>query len=205
MPDEPTMSTPSDYNRVLQESIRRKDQVRQLKAQVDQLAAELASVKTERDEFADALVTLGDEHETLQAQLNAAPDELQSRIAELERELVTRDRTSEFHKLAKEKGIKDEHFEAASKLLGWKPDAEDYDPAKLGESIEGLVGQYGFLKGEAVQPAQNGQASGGGAAQTPRTAPRPPGPGAYRGGIPTPARTADEQLAERYPDPSRLA
>jgi hypothetical protein len=205
MPDDTTMTAPSDYNRVLQESIRRKDQVRQLRAELEALKAENTSLKAERDEFADALVTVGDEYEGLSAQMTAEPNEHLARIAELERELLVRDRTGEFNKLAKEKGIKDEHFEAAVKLLGWKPDSEDHDPAKLGESIDSLVGSYGFLKGEAVQPTPNGQASGGGAAQTPRVPARPAGPGVTRGGLPTPARDADAALVERYPDPSRLA
>lgn len=206
MSDEPTMSAPSDYNRVLQESIRRKDQVRQLRAELESLRAELTSVKKERDEFADALVTLGDEHEQLQAKSNAEPNELQSRIVELERDILTRDRTQEFRKLAKEKGVTDEHFEAASKLLGWKPDAEDYDPAKLGESLDGLVGQYGFLKGEPVQqPSSAAAGSQGGAQQSQRAAPRAAGPGVHRGGIPTEARDPNAALAERYPDAYRIA
>jgi hypothetical protein len=206
MPDEPTMTAPSDYNRVLQESIRRKDQVRQLRAENENLKADLQAIIAERDEFADALVSLGDSHEQLESQLNAAPDELQARINELEKEILTRDRTQEFNKLAKEKGIKDEHFEDAIKLLGWKPDGDDHDPAKLGESIDGLVGRFPLFKGEATPAVPAAGASQGGAQQTPRVAPRPPGPGAFRGGLPTvSARDTDAELAKKYPDASRLA
>ena len=205
MPETETMSTPSDYNRVLQESIRRKDKLREALARIKELETEVTTLKGERDEYAEALVSIGDEYEQLQATANAEPNELQSRIAELQRELLVRDRTQEFNKLAKEKGIKDDHFEDAIKLLGWKPDGDDFDPAKLGESLDGLVGRFPLFKGETVPAAPNGQQSQGGAQQTQRTAPRPPGPGAYRGGIPTPAKGIDAQLAERYPDPSRLA
>jgi uncharacterized membrane-anchored protein YhcB (DUF1043 family) len=210
MPDEPTMTAHnvdiSEYKRSIRQAAARKDELNRMKAEMDQLHKELVSTKAERDEFADALVSLGDSHEQLESQLNAAPNELQARIAELEKELTVRDRTAEFHKLAKEKGIKDEHFEAASKLMGWKPDADDYDPAKLGESIGALAGQYAFLLGDAATAAPAAAASSGNTARSLQVQPRPPGPGSTRGALPTvSARDTDAELAQKYPDASRLA
>ena len=200
MPEE-TMSTPGDYNKVLSESLRRKDMIRTLRAEIEQLKAQYAEVAAERDEFAEALVTTGDQVDSLTAQLSAAPDELRAQLAEAQEKLRSRSHREVFDKLAKDH-VNPDGMEAAWGLLGWKPESDDVDEAKMTEAISSLVAKHSVFK----RPEPSADMSG--AQKMPVAVARPAGPGLSRGAVPLDKAEADRasfQSLTGHGNPYRIA
>lgn len=140
-------------------------------------------------ELQDALLALGQDRDTWQAQAQAEPDQeratLRAQVEELQGTIRTRD-----HRDAWAKAVTDLHDKATVEDLwqkvGYAPEGETADPAKITE----LVGRAR----EAVPylfkpPAEAGKAAPGGA---PAPAPaRPAGPGVARGASESPHQPRD--------------
>jgi hypothetical protein len=107
--------------------------------------------------------------------LNASTDKsaLAKQNAELQGKLRTFEHRKTFDRLASERGITDPK---AQDILydksGWKAEADEFDEAEMGATIDATIPEYPFLKGAAA-PQDGGQAA-------PIVK---PGPGSGAGGV----------------------
>jgi len=199
MSDTPTSSvSPAEYQRLLSESIRRKERVRELLAKLAAAEETITGLTTERDEYAEALDAIATERDDLQTQLNTQPDELRAKVEELTGQIRGQKHHEKFKALATGK-VNPEAIDTAWGLLGWTPDADEVDEPRMTAAIDDLVGRHAVLK---IPANPNGE-GGNGVAKT-QQQPRAAGPGTGRGAQPV-ARDPDAELAIRYPNPGRLA
>jgi hypothetical protein len=161
-------------------------------------------------ELEGAVVSLGEERDTLKTKLESAPNELQAKIDELTGEIRNRDHRAAFGKAAKQyKGeagetVRDDALDAIWQLSGYKPDG-DPDEAKLLEVVKAVTAKHPFT----VAPADAG--ASGGTTATPAT--RPAGPGAQRTATapttthsnPVIAATTRMQAVVGHSNPNRIA
>lgn len=188
-----------EFNRLQAESIHRKGVIKDLRAKLETVTAQVAEKDTAYKALEATVAQITTERDGLQAKLTAAPSELQAELDKLRGEITLRDHRSKFESLAKDH-IRPEAIEAAWKLADWKAEG-DVDEAKMSEAIVSLVGSSPFLK-----PAPDGAAVSASGTQSTVRQQRPSGPGLTRGGVSAGGETDPQAaLAKKYPNPGRLA
>lgn len=158
-----------------------------LKAKLTELEASVQTLTTERDQARNQFADAGKEIDALKAAVQSAPGDAAAEVERLKGELRTRDHRAAFDRLSAGK-LRPEALEAAWKLSGYAPDADDVDEAKLTEAIDSVLKANAFLapdgaeSGGAATPSQSGRLQNG---QSSAPAERPPGTG--RGAAPNSA------------------
>ena len=133
-----------------------------------------------------------------------APNKFKAENEQFKAREVARSRKDALHKVGKDK-IRADAMDDALGFLAWEDG--DIDEAKLAEAVDGLISQKPYLKASqdaASESGGSGQSVRGGSAQSGATL-KPAGPGFGRGPAPTGSRGIDDELALRYPDPSKIA
>ena len=142
------------------------------KLQLRKLNEQITTLTTERDTHAKAVENLTTERDGLKTQLTSAPNELQTKIAELQGQIRTRTHKERFAELAKAAGCDPTAVEAAWKLSGYQAEADDVDDARLNEAIG---------KAKTDLPVAFSAAQTGTGAAAAAKKPLAPGPGSERG------------------------
>ena len=169
-----------------------RERVRTLESELRDVRDEAASrrtknreLKEERDEAARERDTLRGQNEDLARRVNAQPAELQAKVDELTGQLRDVNHKAAFREVALKGGARPEAVDDLYALSGYRPEADDADPAAL----EALV---------ADQKAKRSLffAEPAGASTTP--APGAPPPGSGKGKLPPPNtfRVTQMQLAD---------
>lgn len=174
----------SVYEKVLRESQARKAKLRELEAK-------LTEVSAERDEFADAVNQLGEERDSLDGKLKAAPSELQAKVDQLTTELRTIKHKSVFDKIASEAKVRDDAKGDLWDTLKYTPEADEADEASLKERVTKALESRAYM---IQADTQSGNGAAVAAQSISPVAARGAGPGVVRGGAP-PVPATDRQVA----------
>jgi hypothetical protein len=121
------------------------------------LKATLDEAVAERDEFAQAVTEMSDEHEALAAQANAGPEELTARIKELEGSIAARDYKDTFKTAALKSGVHPDKVDDLLSLSGLKPGDEPAKPEDFADFLSTAKEARSWAFAEASQTG--GQAS----------------------------------------------
>jgi hypothetical protein len=122
-------------------------------------------------------------YESLEAEMNASPNELQAKLTELQRDIWTRDKKAEFAKYANEAKVRPEAHDDLWSLLGIDPDKDaECDSPCMQERISEAVKARGYLlKSDAETASGAAGAAQGQPTGKPALAARDAGIGMSRG------------------------
>ncbi len=186
-----------EYERLLSESIRRKEKVRELTNRLAEVDGKLATIAADRDKHAADLTAMVADRDQYKTKLETQPDELRTQVSDLTNKLRTRTHRDKFDTLAPAH-VNPAAKDAAWDLLQWKAEADEVDEAKMTAAITDLVGRHPVLK---ITTDDGGNGAGG--ATTTQQA-RAAGPGTSRGGQST-NNDPNAELAAKYGTSGRLA
>lgn len=156
-------------------------------------------LQEQNDQLTEMASSLAEERDRLAAMSEAAPNELQAKIDELQGQIRQRDHRTAFDRLAKESKVREDALEDFWSLSGYKPEADEIDEKSIKAVIDKTLQGRDWLKaapepdGSTRRPEMGGQATQ-----------FAPGPGSSRGSLPT-ERGQDDDLIRAFPDPGRLA
>lgn len=167
------------------ESAARRAKIKELKASLDAVQGELESLKAEKATFADKLSAIERERDDARKTVETAPNEWRAKYEATVAQIKARDHRDAFKALYDDGELKLKKSVPVDKLmniLGYTPEDDTPDPAKIKALIAGARESDPYLFDDPNTPPPDGGTGAGGPAPKPTNPPElPPGPGASRG------------------------
>jgi hypothetical protein len=192
-------STTTQLQTTTQESMKRRERIKAMKAEAEKSAAEKAELAKAVSDAAAERDAVVKERDEVKGRAAAAPDEKDAKIKELEGKVRERTHRDAFAKAAKELKLREDSVDDALAVLKYTPEGDEPD----GERIKALIGEVLQTRPHWAEPAADAASTapadaGKGA---PLTLPaKGPGPGAERGGREglTPKPSVESQVNARF-------